>query len=143
MKTKSCTGCGIAKPVNEYHKSKSELYGVRARCKACISLKLKEQYKDNIHNRRLRNKISHYKNQYGLSISQFNEMRVKQEYKCAICNRKEAELGHIFRVDHDHDTGKVRELLCHNCNCGLGHFRDNIQLLELALNYLRKHEKNL
>lgn len=44
-------------------------------------------------------------------------------------------------IDHNHQTGKVRGLLCHHCNVGLGHFKDNIELLNSALDYLIKTEK--
>lgn len=61
----------------------------------------------------------------------------KQGYMCAICGRdlSEAQPRHSV-VDHDHDTGVVRGVLCHNCNTGIGRFSDNVELLEKAIEYL-------
>lgn len=137
MRSKCCTGCGIAKRLTEYNKSKTELFGRRARCKSCISLQLKEYYKDSLNNRRAKNRISHYKNTYGLTVQDLEDLKEKQYHRCLICDRHEKELNHIFRVDHDHKTGKIRGLLCHNCNCGLGHFRDDADLVAQAMYYLR------
>ena len=57
----------------------------------------------------------------------------KQEGKCAICGSKDEK--HLC-VDHSHENGKIRKLLCENCNKGLGYFRDNPLVLENAINYL-------
>lgn len=73
-------------------------------------------------------------------IEQFN----KQNEKCAICNQKEIQIntkGEIKRlaIDHNHKTGKVRDLLCSNCNRALGHFKDDVEIIENAIKYLNKH----
>ena len=77
---------------------------------------------------------SHYKTQYGLTFDEVKEMRARG---CAICG----SLGHEGRwgnlhVDHDHTTGVVRGALCHHCNVGLGHFKNDPALLLRAANYL-------
>ncbi|MDQ3714717.1 MAG: endonuclease VII domain-containing protein [Actinomycetota bacterium] len=61
-------------------------------------------------------------------------MLAKQDGLCAVCQM--APAGH---VDHDHDTGKVRGLLCFNCNGGLGQFKDRIDILAAAVDYLKSH----
>lgn len=72
---------------------------------------------------------------YGVSLEQVNSMREAQQGCCAICA---VELDTtLTNVDHCHNTGKVRGLLCVNCNRGLGAFRDNIQNMEKALEYLK------
>ena len=66
-------------------------------------------------------------------MQQYSEMFAAQHGRCLICNRPEKwEL----RVDHDHITGKVRGLLCHKCNSGLGMFNDDLGLLQTAVHYL-------
>lgn len=61
-----------------------------------------------------------------------------QDKKCAICSVSIELNDH---VDHDHDTGKIRGILCENCNPGLGQFKDNPILLERAAIYLRRYGK--
>lgn len=75
---------------------------------------------------------------YNLTIDQYNLMLKNQEGVCAICKR-ECPSGKFLAVDHNHNTGKVRALLCMECNTGLGKFRDSQHLLMLAINYLSKY----
>lgn len=80
---------------------------------------------------------------YGLTLAMYEEMLDRQEGGCAIC-RKPPSIrynGKIKRlaVDHDHATGKVRELLCDQCNGGLGLFADDIEIISAAIRYLIKH----
>lgn len=74
-----------------------------------------------------------YLRTYGISEEEYNILFNSQNGKCKIChcvsNRK-------LSVDHSHSTGKIRGLLCHNCNVGLGHFKDDPILLQTALEYL-------
>lgn len=77
--------------------------------------------------------------QYGISLEEYNSQLNIQNRLCAICNlppNKQFALA----VDHDHQTGKIRELLCINCNMALGGFKDNIKLLQKAIQYLNKHQ---
>lgn len=70
---------------------------------------------------------------YGLTPEQVRVMLEKQNHVCAICNNP---FG-LQNIDHCHKTGKVRGVLCVNCNRGLGAFGDNIQNMEKALEYLK------
>lgn len=71
-------------------------------------------------------------------------MFTDQDNKCAICKKEEIKKirGEVVKLmlDHDHATGKNRQLLCHLCNVGIGAFGDNIDLLSNAIEYLRKHK---
>ncbi len=74
---------------------------------------------------------------YKISLDDFNKMREEQNFSCAICGSHEENCGkHKLVVDHCHSTGKVRKLLCGYCNTGLGQFKDNVELLAKAINYL-------
>ncbi|GHJ59142.1 hypothetical protein NOK12_16600 [Nocardioides sp. OK12] len=73
---------------------------------------------------------------YGLRPGQFAEMLADQGGRCAIC-RTDTPNGNGWQVDHCHDTGDVRGILCHSCNVGIGHLKDNPAVVEAALNYLR------
>jgi hypothetical protein len=70
---------------------------------------------------------------YGLTAADFEALLVQQGGACAICRKKFVS---IPRVDHNHATGKVRGLLCHSCNTGLGMFQDSRLLVQLADEYL-------
>jgi hypothetical protein len=74
---------------------------------------------------------------YGLTPEQYNVMYVAQSGLCAIC-KKPPKQGQVLHVDHDHQTERVRGLLCLQCNNGLGSFRDNPELLAEAQVYLTK-----
>jgi len=79
---------------------------------------------------------------YGISIEEFEAMQKAQDNKCAICNKtekaKNPKTGEVreLAVDHCHNTGRVRSLLCTNCNRGLGGFMDDVELLRKAVEYL-------
>ena len=75
------------------------------------------------------------KKRYNISIEDYNQMFVDQNGVCAICKGK-CVTGRNLSVDHNHETGKVRGLLCLDCNAGLGHFKDNKSILLEAIKYL-------
>jgi len=117
-------------------------------CKLCRLIHRKdfeEKNPDYCRNWKKENKerlrTEHIGSRYGLTQERYDEMRVEQNNCCGVC-------GVVFdttntnttpHVDHNHLTGKVRELLCRACNSGLGQFRDNSELLRKAANYLDKH----
>jgi hypothetical protein len=76
----------------------------------------------------------------GLAVVDYEKMLIAQENKCAICRCEETRVQKekLMRlcIDHDHETGRIRGLLCHNCNSGLGKFGDSPDLLTLAAIYL-------
>lgn len=73
---------------------------------------------------------------YGVTPEDWEQMFETQGGRCKICKKHQSELSRVFHIDHCHSTGKVRGLLCMNCNTGLGNFKDNPVLLSSALNYL-------
>lgn len=74
---------------------------------------------------------------YGLTVERYDAMLAEQGGVCAICHEK-CKSGRRLSVDHEHDTGRVRGLLCGNCNQGLGRFRDSPELFMAALKYLSR-----
>lgn len=78
--------------------------------------------------------------QYGISLDEYNKILLEQNNACKICNKPETKMHKNIvtdlAVDHDHVTGKVRGLLCFNCNLGLGKFQDDPIILEKAIKYL-------
>lgn len=82
-----------------------------------------------------------YKRAYGITLEAYNALHEKQNGLCAICARPERERK-VLSLDHDHDTGEIRGLLCSNCNKGLGFFDDNAALVRAAHEYLSKRPEN-
>jgi hypothetical protein len=78
---------------------------------------------------------------YGMTLEDYDSTLASQG-GCAICGVKEAKYsnGNRFHIDHCHETGVVRGLLCGHCNVMLGHAKDNITTLQKAINYLQKHQ---
>ena len=74
---------------------------------------------------------------YNTTKEKIDEMFLQQGNSCAICGTNDF-LGRVPNVDHCHVSGKVRGLLCFNCNTGLGNFKDDPLLLTKAINYLSK-----
>ena len=107
--------------------------------------KYRKQYKNEISRYKSR---EYYKNNketvknrylervYDISLEDYNFLLESQNNKCKICKR-ECSSGKSLAVDHNHDTGEVRGLLCKNCNIGLGMFFDNLDFLESAVLYLK------
>lgn len=83
-----------------------------------------------------KNRRYYLKSQYGLTLEQYDSLLNKQCGLCAICRGKEPGRGKFFHVDHDHVTGKVRGLLCQNCNLMIGHALDSAAVLQAAVKYL-------
>jgi len=81
--------------------------------------------------------------QYGLTNAQTVEMLAIQGNRCAICRTDNPGGRHYWHVDHDHETGLVRGLLCNRCNLGLGHLRDSVDLLQRAIAYLEEAKRYL
>ncbi|EAB7165606.1 hypothetical protein DU811_16680 [Salmonella enterica subsp. enterica] len=82
----------------------------------------------------------HLRRNYGITLAEYKELSAKQNHVCAICHCAETRIikGSITSlcVDHCHQSGKVRGLLCANCNRAIGLIKDNTSLLQNAINYL-------
>lgn len=80
---------------------------------------------------------------YGLTVEMHDAMLAAQNGLCAICgnppNPKGVRAAGRLHADHDHLTGKVRDLLCNSCNNGIGRFRDDPALLRAAAEYIERH----
>lgn len=83
---------------------------------------------------------SHLKRTYGITLEEYNRLFAEQNGRCAICGISQLELTKRLCVDHDHETGKVRGLICNMCNGGLGYFKDSLTSLEKAVEYLKAHD---
>jgi hypothetical protein len=140
---KKCSTCKEEKPVFSFGKHNIRPDGLRISCKECESKRSKELRKKALESdyigTRLKERAGNLKRMFGMSLEDYEQRATKQNNVCAIC-QKQCKSGKRLAVDHNHKTGKIRDLLCGNCNGGLGKFQDDPELLEKAAEYLRKHK---
>lgn len=123
--SKICIHCKLIKLLEEFGIESRNKDGRRSICYLCRRL-----YRKRIYNS-ISNRTRALKHLYGISIKDYENLLNKQNNKCLICGEEKS-----LYVDHDHKTGKIRGLICHACNLGLGFFRDNINRLNQAISYL-------
>jgi hypothetical protein len=141
LQGKHCSHCTVYKPFSEFPSSKNSHNrgGVYAYCKACANKRVKRR--DNPVKRRAHKLII----RFNLSQEEYDAMFVAQGGVCAICKQPETRLDNTGKriralaVDHDHETGEVRGLLCGRCNYLLGYVRDDTELLQAAGEYLERY----
>jgi Recombination endonuclease VII len=165
---KKCRICGTSKPVTDFYAAAGMADGFRSECKACNLAQRGHRYQQSAEFRareiarvrawqqanreRLnetrgrirarpgfaeRMRAGHLKRKYGITLDDYQAMLAAQGGGCAICSAAPPD-GQPLHVDHDHDTGLVRGLLCFTCNAGIGMFDHNIDLLSAAVVYLRR-----
>ncbi len=105
-------------------------------CKECDKARVKARHQANPE----RTRNNDLKRNYGITLQEHQEMYKNQNGVCAICKGEGDGKWKKLCVDHDHKTGKVRQLLCRNCNMVLGQVGDNANLLEEMIKYLQKHQ---
>ena len=77
---------------------------------------------------------------YGITLDDYNRMFIEQGGRCAICGVHQSKLNKSLNVDHNHETGVVRGLLCHHCNTALGLLKDSSQVISCMGDYLGRYE---
>jgi Autographiviridae endonuclease VII len=143
---KRCTACRIEKPLNEFYPVKKRKGAPMSECKPCTlernrrwRVENKEQLQAantaRYHANRDAVRAYHLKRHYGISREEYEVMQRNQDYRCAICEGVQPKLFDLS-VDHDHETGRVRGLLCNQCNRSLGLLKDDPKLLRKAASYL-------
>jgi hypothetical protein len=128
---KRCGDCGALKPLTEFPRNKNSKDGRHTYCKPCHNARGRDTIQ------RLYGNSRHYhlRRRYGIGADEFDALLEAQSGVCAICGRPDPE-----HVDHDHESGAVRGILCFNCNGGLGQFGDDQDRLVSAVAYLDSAE---
>jgi hypothetical protein len=143
-----CFYAKTRKPLSEFGKSSGTKHGYWVYCKPCSYERHNRWRLDNLPHvaaeqakRRKkfpeRYKDYHRKKNYDLPAGEYDRMLSAQGGQCAICKTSDPKGKGSFHVDHCHETDRIRGLLCHNCNVGLGHLQHRSDLLESAISYLK------
>jgi len=127
---KKCSICKETKPYTEFYKSNYKSRGYQTACKPC-AYSLKKDWLKRNNNRYLDTQLRFG---FNITVQQYDEMLKEQDGKCKICKQTTDKR---LSVDHCHKTGKIRGLLCFRCNSGLGMFKDNLDFLANAIEYLK------
>ena len=159
--SKQCSKCKKTLPITDFYKRSAG--SLHSACKECERAMAKAWYKknpqyakqkakewrksnpDKVRQYRAENRRKHYleevKRKYNLDSETFWSIYDEQGGRCAICNKQLAWSGgkDAPHVDHCHETGRVRGVLCRKCNSGLGYFNDDLKLLKSATKYLQWH----
>lgn len=154
---KICSKCGKELPSTTefFCKHKSGKDGLAARCKECSNIYHREY---NARHREHKNKLTnnwrkanpdrvrniYLKHTYGITSEEYEKLLEEQKGVCLICGRPEKVSdgkGGIkkLHIDHNHTTGKVRGLLCNDCNVGLARFNEDVCILQKAILYLEEN----
>lgn len=116
---KRCCKCRIVKPKSDFWRNVQSADGIHTRCKPCL-------------------REDQNKHKFGLAEGAVESMLQLQNHRCPICLKKLTD-GRGRAIDHCHESGKVRGLLCPKCNAGLGFFDDSPELLRAAASYMDQH----
>lgn len=150
---KRCSKCKETKPVSAFSKNKAMRDGYGNWCKACRGIyhnSEEAKIKRRDYMRRLRSTPEGYRKarsaqllcKYGIDMDDYDDMFRFQNGQCAICYRTPEECSdartgtQALFIDHDHESGHVRGLLCNRCNRAIGMFGHDVALLRLAAEYL-------
>jgi hypothetical protein len=148
---KTCTKCLLTKNIEEFPLHKNYKGGRSTWCIACHNDQGRRWSKENPEKRNEKDKARNKRNPdkkrnsklkqlYGITLIEFTDMSIKQNDKCLICGKHKLDNKNskLF-VDHCHKTGKIRGLICDRCNKCLGLMEDDIELLQGAIEYLKKN----
>lgn len=142
--TKQCRKCLQTKPVAEFFANRHNKDGYQTACKDCSTATTYAYRKKGIGLIRVaRANRKHALKKYSLTQAEYDQMLAAQNYVCAICHGPENTLhkGQPRRlsVDHSHESGKIRGLLCMRCNQAISRMNDDPALIRTAAAYLEAH----
>lgn len=143
---KTCTRCGATKPLTEFRVTDKKYGYLRSHCNPCNREWQRERYvprprkRQDPEVRKAKQAAGHkrymLRRRYGLSWDEYQAMLVQQKGECAICKTHLDQRA--LNVDHNHETGQVRGLLCNGCNRAIGFMNESPERLAAAIRYLRK-----
>ena len=135
-----CGKCKTTKPSTDFYASHTLCSGLQSICKSC-NTKIHRQWRTKNRSKSRFYALKHRLLQrYNMSLEEYQALLDKHNHVCAICGQPERTsyngIPKLMSVDHDHTTGKIRGILCNNCNRALGLIGDNPEFFQKALAYL-------
>lgn len=133
---KVCGKCGQIRPYTDFPKRKRR-GGHDNYCRQCKGINKQAWDKEN---REWKKQYARMRTlqHYGLTVDMYDQMYEQQGGQCAICGQQEKDNNRErLCVDHNHQTGQVRGLLCVACNSYIGHINENIETLQVAMDYIK------
>ena len=138
---KKCNRCRIVKPLDDFYEHKKARDGRFNFCKLCHGIGTRKWRAEHPEKTKKYARKHFIRNRYGLEPLWHLSLLREHDFKCAICGATQSDASKAeLSIDHDHETGKIRGVLCGNCNNGLGRFKDDIDLLRKAVSYLEKYD---
>lgn len=128
--------CGKEKYITEFYVRNKITMIHHSSCKECDKVRVRARHKANPD----RTRNNDLKRKYGITLKEHQKMYDEQNGVCAICGSEGDGKWKKLCVDHNHKTGKVRKLLCRNCNMVLGQVDDSVQTLQTMIQYLQKYQ---
>jgi hypothetical protein len=133
---KYCKTCDTTKPLFEFYKNKASKDNLTIKCKECCKIAEKDYHRRNPTKKINRNRKDMItKLGLPITVAEHYQMIVDQDNKCAICKNEMQKPC----IDHNHSTKVIRKLLCQHCNSLLGMAKENVQILENAIEYINLH----
>lgn len=168
--TKKCSKCGKIQPLSQFYRAKGGRDGLRGDCKDCFAARRKRWYVENKDREiarvadwqrrnadrhrayqqerrqqpevKRKNREGHLRRKYGMTMAEYDALLERQGGVCAICGRPPRD-DISLHVDHEHETGAIRGLLCFRCNNAVGDFDDDPVVLQRAADYLAPIDADL
>ena len=138
---RTCAHCGQSKPRSEFYKETRGKDGIRTCCKECFRAADTVRRASEPEKQREMRWRSQLKRTYGIDADDYYQMMATQGGACAICGSEDGGgKNGVLQVDHDHNGGGVRGLLCEDCNNMLARAHDDPKILAAAAEYLRVHK---
>lgn len=139
---KWCSSCEQEKPPTEFYKNRSRPDGLQNYCKLCSTAAYRKSLEKHrparTESRKKFDRNRNLKRLYGITLEEYELMLFDQNGRCALCFESLNEK--VAHVDHDHDTGVIRAILCGTCNSGLGMFHHSTEKLLRAISYLDSYK---
>jgi hypothetical protein len=133
---KTCTKCHIGKPLSDFYRQATTSDGRGSWCKDCNKANVAEWVKANPDKAAEAFRRGKMRYKYGITHQEYSDMLAAQGGVCKICRRDPSTTNRRLHLDHDHDTGQVRGIVCHQCNIGIGMFQNSPERLRAAADYL-------